>query len=76
MNNRISGADADEGNERVKLRLLLTDTETELLDRAVEESGAWSRSLLITEAIRAGVANPKRELEDGRRKNRIDALVP
>ena len=61
---------------RGKLRVLLTECEVERVDRAVAASGAWSRGLLIVEAVRAGLANPELKLEDGRRLRRIDALVP
>ncbi len=39
-------------------------------------SGAWSRGLLIAEAVRAGLANPEPKLGGGRRLRRVDALVP
>ncbi len=61
---------------RGKLRLLLTECEVERVDRAVAASGAWSRGLLIAEAVRAGLANPELKLDNGRRLRRIDALVP
>jgi hypothetical protein len=42
----------------------------------VEASGAWSRGLLVVEAVRAGLASPQPKLDNGRRLRRIDALVP
>lgn len=42
------------------------------MDRAVAVSGAWSRGLLIAEAVRAGLANSELKLEDGRRLRRIE----
>ncbi len=61
---------------RGKLRVLLTECEVERVDHAVAASGAWSRGLLIVEALRAGLANPELKLDNGRRLRRIDALVP
>lgn len=60
----------------MKLRVLLSDAEAKSIERAVAESGAWSRGLLMAEAVRAGLANPELKLEGGRRLRRIDALVP
>ncbi len=40
---------------RTRLRILLTEEEIERLDSAVMESGALSRTLLVFEAIRAGL---------------------
>ncbi len=42
----------------------------------MEVSGAWSRGLLIAEAVRAGLANPELKIQNNRRLRRIDALVP
>jgi hypothetical protein len=56
--------------------VLLTKCEAERVDRAVVASGAWSRGLLIAEAVRAGLADPELKLENGKRLRRIDALVP
>jgi D-alanyl-D-alanine carboxypeptidase len=56
--------------------VLLTECEAERVDRAVAASGAWSRGLLIAEAVRTGLANPELKLDNGRRLRRIDTLVP
>ncbi len=59
-----------------KLRLLLTETEAEQLDKATAESGAWSRTLLIGEALRAGMAAPNRTPSRGRRSVIVDTWLP
>ncbi|GEM_PF-3575368 len=59
-----------------KLRLLLTETEAEQLGESVAESGACSRTLLIAEALRAGLANPCHALMYGKRSVIVDAWVP
>lgn len=61
---------------RSKLRLLLTETEAEQLGDSVAESGACSRTLLIAEALRAGLANPNQALMRGKRSVIVDAWVP
>ncbi len=61
---------------RVRLYLLLTDSETDELDRATAESGAGSRSLLLTEALKAGVLSPNLNVSQQRRCRRIDAWIP
>ncbi len=76
MNFKVSGADARGRRRCSKLRVLLSDCEVESVERAVAASGAWSRGLLIAEAVRAGLANPELKLEGGRRLRRVDALVP
>jgi len=58
------------------LRVFLSGFEVEWLEGAVEVSGAWSRGLLIAEAVRAGLANPELKIQNNRRLRRIDALVP
>jgi len=76
MNQKGSGADARAASGHVKLRLLLTCAEAEWLERAVEVSGAWSRGLLIAEAMRAGLSNPPLKIQWHRRLRRIDTRVP
>jgi hypothetical protein len=61
---------------RSKLRLLLTETDAEQLGASVAESGACSRTLLIAEALRAGLANPNQALMCGKRSVIVDAWVP
>lgn len=39
-------------------------------------SSAWSRGLLIAEAVRAGLANPELRIQNNRRLRMVDALVP
>lgn len=63
-------------NRRRKLRLLLTDSELEELERAVDESGACSRSLIISEATRRGLLSREFAVTQERRSRRIDAWVP
>lgn len=60
---------------RSKLRLLLTETEAEKLDDSAAQSGA-SRPLLISEALRAGLANPPQTLSRDKRSVRVDVWVP
>ena len=60
---------------RTKLRLLLTPTELEELDAAVRETGT-TRSLLILEAIQAGLADPNLKTTQEKRDKRTDTWVP
>ena len=46
------------------------------MDRAVGESGALSRSLFISEAIRAGLESFDAANVEGKRNHRIDAWTP
>jgi hypothetical protein len=62
-----------EEEERVKIRLLLTQSELETLDRAVRESGALTRTFLIFEAIQAGLQNPTPKIIEKKRNRRVDA---
>ena len=62
--------DANEG--RAKLRLLLTPSELEKLDAAVLDTGT-TRSLLILEALQAGLADPNLNINQEKRGRRIDA---
>jgi len=59
--------------ERVKIRLLLTESELETLDRAVSESGALNRSLIIFEALQAGLQAPTPKIQWKKRNRRVDA---
>ncbi len=61
---------------RVRLYLLLTDSEADELERAAAESGAGSRNLLLTEALKAGVLSPNLNVSQQRRCRRIDAWIP
>lgn len=61
--------------DRVRMPLLLTERQSALLDEALAGSLAPSRSLFVTEAINAGLANP--QLQDlPARKRRIDVWLP
>jgi hypothetical protein len=62
-------------SHRSKLRLLLTESETERLNATSVQSGA-SRSLLISEAMRAGLANPNQTFSHVRRSVIVDAWLP
>jgi len=63
--------------KRSKLRLILTQSQTAELDRAVAESGAIFRSLIIAEAIHAGLSRPAdRTLTAERRCRRVDVWLP
>jgi len=42
----------------------------------VAASGAWSRGLLIAEAVRAGLANSELKIQNNWRLQSVDALVP
>jgi hypothetical protein len=61
---------------RVRLYALLTDSEAEELDRAAAESGAGSRNLLITEALKAGVLTPNLNVSQEKRRRSIEAWIP
>lgn len=59
---------------RTKLRLLLTPSELEKLDAAVQLTGT-TRSLLILEAVKTGLADQNLNLTQQRRSARVDAWV-
>jgi hypothetical protein len=63
-------------SSRSKLRILLTEAEVEQLDSSAAQSGAGSRTLLIAEAMRAGLANPNQTPRRERRSVIVDAWVP
>ena len=65
--------DGSRDEERVKIRLLLTESELETLDRAVSESGASNRSLIIFEALQAGLQVPTPKIKWKKRNRRVDA---
>ena len=65
--------DGSRDEERVKIRLLLTESELETLDRAVSESGALNRSLIIFEAVQAGLQAPAPKIKWKKRNRRVDA---
>lgn len=65
-------SDETQGNERAKIRLLLTQSELETLDRAVRESGAVTRTFLIFEAVQAGLQNPTPKITKKKRNRRVD----
>jgi hypothetical protein len=61
---------------RVRLFIFLTDSEADELERAALESGACSRSLVITEAVKTGLLAPKLKLSQERRHRKIGAWIP
>ena len=61
---------------RVRLFLFLTDSEADELERAALESGACSRGLLITEAVKTGLIAPRLNLSQERRRRKISAWIP
>ena len=71
---RASGASGR--SSRSTFQLLLTDRELAELDRAVAESGAWTRSLLVAEAIHAGLLTQNLTLKRERRRRRVPVRVP
>jgi metal-responsive CopG/Arc/MetJ family transcriptional regulator len=62
--------------DRARQRVLLTEAEARKVDYAVDESGALSRSLFISEAIRAGLEGFDAAKVEGKRNRRIDAWTP
>ncbi len=60
---------------RSRLFLLLTDSEATELEQAARESGACSRNLVITEAVRAGLVDSKLKLNQERRRRRIGVWI-
>lgn len=60
---------------RSAFELTLTDRELAELDAAVAESGAWTRSLLVSEAIHAGLLSNDLELTRQRRLRRVPVRV-
>jgi hypothetical protein len=61
---------------RIRIYILLTDSEADELRRAAVESGAGSRNLIITEALRAGMVTGNMPVSQQRRRRRIDAWIP
>jgi metal-responsive CopG/Arc/MetJ family transcriptional regulator len=61
---------------RARQRILLSETEARKVDFAVGESGALSRSLFISEAIRAGLESFDAANVEGKRNRRVDAWTP
>jgi len=57
---------------RTKLRLLLTPSELEKLDAAVQDTGT-NRSFILLEAMQAGLADPNLKIDQEKRTRRIDA---
>jgi metal-responsive CopG/Arc/MetJ family transcriptional regulator len=58
---------------RARQRILLTEAEARKVDYAVGMSGALSRSLFISEAIRAGLEDFDEANVERKRNRRIDA---
>ena len=61
---------------RDRISLLLTGSEVDELERAAVESGARSRNLIITEALKAGMLTPNLKVSQQKRCRRVDAWVP
>jgi hypothetical protein len=61
---------------RDRIYLLLTNPEADELERAAVESGARSRSLIITEALKAGMLTPNLKVSQQKRRRRVEAWVP
>jgi hypothetical protein len=61
---------------RVRLFLFLTGSEADELERAALESGACSRGLVITEAVKTGFSAPKLKLNQERRHRKISIWIP
>jgi metal-responsive CopG/Arc/MetJ family transcriptional regulator len=61
---------------RNRIYLLLTHSEAEELERAAIESGSGSRSLIITEALTAGILTSNLKVSQQKRCKRIDAWIP
>lgn len=62
----------DANESRAKLRLLLTPSELEKIDAAVRDTGT-TRSLLILEALQAGLADSNLNINQEKRDCRVDA---
>ncbi len=64
-------------SRRSRLRLILSESETVKLDRAVADSGAMFRSLIIAEAINAGLSkHGNLTLTGEKRSRRVDVWLP
>jgi metal-responsive CopG/Arc/MetJ family transcriptional regulator len=61
---------------RVRLFLFLKDSEAGELERAAQQSGACSRGLLITEAVKTGLSGPKLKLSREGRRRKIGVWIP
>ena len=76
VNKRSRAGRARKHRKRSRLRLILTDHELEELDRAVAESGALFRSLLIAAAIYTGLAKSDFALTQQKRCRQVAVWVP
>lgn len=61
---------------RVRIFHYLTDSEADELERAARESGACSRGLVITEAVKTGLSAPKLKLSQEWRHRKIGVWIP
>jgi hypothetical protein len=75
VNEREEKKKIRKGN-RARQRILLTEGEVTRIDFAVEDSGALSRGLFISEAIHAGLEVFDVANVEGKRNRRIDAWTP
>lgn len=61
---------------RLRISVRLTDFEASELELAALESGALSRNLVVTEAIKIGLLNPNLNLDREKRSKRIRLRIP
>ncbi len=73
-NTKIGKSQRSKLTRRFRLFLYLTDSEADELERAARESGACSRGLVITEAVKTGLTSPRLSLKRTRR--RIGVWIP
>jgi len=69
-------SDPSKPARRVRIFPYLTDSEADELDRAARESGACSRGLVITEAVKTGLLAPKLQLSQERRHRKVCVWIP
>lgn len=61
---------------RLRVCVLLTGSEADELERAARESGAASRSLVVSEAVKTGLLNAELKLRQEGRCRRVDVWIP
>jgi hypothetical protein len=69
-------SDPSKPTRRVRIFPYLTDSEADELERAARESGACSRGLVITEAVKIGLLAPRLKLSQERRHRKISVWIP
>ena len=75
-NRKVTRSNRSKAERRLRLFLLLTDSEADELERAARESGACSRSLVVTEAVKTGLLNAEPKLRQEGRSRRVDVWIP